>query len=157
MTKSNVGRKRFILAFSSQITLSPAEVRARTQGRNLGAGIEAVTMPKHCFLACFTQLAFIYTSGSPPTVIWVYPHQSSRKRPHRHASKVIWWKDFLNWGSFFPNDPNLCLGLEPAQISQAKNFKSILKCPKYGLLLCFQPSCVRYAIILDAKMRKYTW
>jgi hypothetical protein len=75
MTKSNLGRKGFILSLqrSGQIPLL-GEDREAIQDRNLKSGTEKDTLEERCLLVCFPELnqpAFLSYPGLPSQE-WYY-------------------------------------------------------------------------------------
>lgn len=77
MAKTNVGRKRFILAYSCSLSC--------IQGRNLEVETAADAIEKHCLMTCalcFTHLVsyamsnYLFRDGTSTHVGWVYSHQS---------------------------------------------------------------------------------
>jgi hypothetical protein len=53
MTKSNLGRQKFIWLTLVGHSPSFREIKAGTEGMNLEAGTEAETIEEHCLLACY--------------------------------------------------------------------------------------------------------
>lgn len=87
--------------------------REGTHGRNLEAGTEAESIRERCLLACSpwpARLPSLYNSGplhrsGTTHGRLAFPRQSLiQKRPHR----PVWWKQFLNWDFFFPNNSGFC-------------------------------------------------
>ena len=60
--------------------------------------------------ACFLIHPWTACSGvAPPTVGMALPHHSLIKNmPHKQAHISVWWRQFLNQGFLFLEDPSLC-------------------------------------------------
>lgn len=91
------------------------EVGEGTQGRNMGAGVEAKPWRNAAYWLSF-RFCSAFTSyhqgpparGTTTTLTWAYNNQSAIKKTlHGLAYRPIWWKRFANWGSFLPDDTGL--------------------------------------------------
>lgn len=75
---------------------------AITEGTQANA--EAETM-EECYL--LVQLSLFYNLG--PTCLGVIPPiVPIKKMPHRHAHRLVYWKQLHKWGSLLPGDSSLC-------------------------------------------------
>lgn len=80
-------------------------------GQDHGGGNWRGGHEEHCSLTSQThiQLSVLYSPGlsakgwfCPPASSYINQH--SRRYPHRHAHRPIWWGLILHWGSLFPGD-----------------------------------------------------
>lgn len=113
MIKGNLGRKGFI--HLTVYSLTWRKVRTGSRDRKLESGTDAETMKECCLLACFpwlAQSASWYNPGQPLQGSSVYKGLDSptsvliKKMSHRIASRSLWWRHFLSWSSFFPDEPS---------------------------------------------------
>ena len=89
MTKSNLGRRWFILPY----------ITYRSQGKNLKAGTRAKAMQKCSLLTCHGLLSLLSYSAQDH-----YLHQSWVKKMYH---RPVWCGHFLSWCSLVQNEPNL--------------------------------------------------
>lgn len=112
--KSTCRVKGFFLF--SCFSLFSREAKAGTQGKDLKAGTWKQGLKQKpwrntaYYLSCLSLLIyFSYTTqvylprvacphGSGPSCF----NQQLRKYPYRYVHWPIWWRNFVNWGSFFP-------------------------------------------------------
>lgn len=81
-----------------------------SQGRNLRQWLKQGPLKMCCLLTfspLLAQLPFLYNPTQQPRYVpaylgWTLPQQpTTKKMPHRHANRPIWWKQSLNWSSLF--------------------------------------------------------
>lgn len=99
----------FILQLNSQLLRKYGQ---EFRSRSLEVAIESKAMEGCCLLVCSPQLAqtnFLDNSGLNLQEVellamgWAHLHQAG-KCPHRLAYRLIFWRHFLNCGSFLPDD-----------------------------------------------------
>lgn len=92
----------------------------------------------HCFPTLLSwQLRANWQVMAQPTVGWAFPNQpSTKKRTHRLASRLLWWRHFFSSGSLFPSETCLC---------QVEKLLNVLECS----LIAANNACV-LAKILEA-------
>lgn len=88
------------LSYTSRIQSIMEESKSRNQKRVHGG----MLLPE--LLLLLFQPAFLCKLNLPAQE-WHYLQWAANINQGRLASMPIWWKDFLNWGSFLPDDPNM--------------------------------------------------
>lgn len=129
MTKSNLGRKRFVSLYRLYIhqcqSLSEAGRNSRFPGgRDWSRGHGGALTTG---LALLTYSAFfLYNSAcpevQPPTIVWTFPSKLLIEKMHsRLAHRQILWVDFLRQESLFPDVSSLRQA--DAKLSNTVTFK----------------------------------
>lgn len=99
----------------------------KTGGRNRSHGYGLLTA--WLFPACSPCRA-IYPEMATPTVGRAFPYQSLiEKMPHGLVYRPVWWRQFLMWGSLFPDGSSLC------QLDKTKTKKRKFKTHQNSLSL----------------------
>lgn len=120
--QEQVGKERMYFSFQFHCTVhysgsSQMELKTRRRpwDRSWCRGHAGVMSSSLLLMECLVCLLIAPRTtscvcvGGLLTVSRVLPHKLLIKKMHyRFAHRPVWWSYFLNWGSFFPNDSDLC-------------------------------------------------
>ena len=106
ITKFDLGRKGFVSPYTSNWP----SIMEGSQGKNWRQELKERPWRSPACPLWFSQPAFLYNPEPTaqechcPHWAWLsHINKKSRKCPHRHAYRPVWWKNVLSWGSLYPS------------------------------------------------------